>query len=67
MIAHELGHVAVMLGHFPMKSKHDDMQRQADFVAESIFGKKIFYKGNLKVQSMGKGAKGARPRPAALR
>jgi len=67
VIAHELGHVAVMLGHYPMKAGHDSMQRQADSVAEEMFGDKIYYTKNGKVQCMGKGAKGTRPRPANLR
>lgn len=66
ILGHELGHIIVLIGYFPIKKGYDAMERQADAVAEDAFGQKMFYTKNG-VQSMGRGAKGARPRPKGLR
>ena len=66
VIMHELGHILVLLGIFPMKRGHDASERQADAVAEQVFGKKIYYKKN-NVQCAGPGSRGVRPRPKGLR
>jgi hypothetical protein len=66
VLAHEIGHILIMLGREAMRSGYDSSERQADEVAESVFGKKIFYNENG-VQCAGRGARGKRPRPRGLR
>jgi hypothetical protein len=67
VIAHELGHILVLLKIEPMKQGHDAAERQADRVAEKVFGKKIYYDRVDQVQRMGQGARGVRPRPKGLK
>lgn len=67
VIGHELGHVVVLLGLVKPMRGYDAAERQADEIAERLFGQQIFYTENGKVQCMGKGAKGIRPRPKGLR
>jgi hypothetical protein len=66
ILEHELGHVAVLLGLVQAKRGYDAAERQADRVAEGMFGHKIFYNKH-DVQCAGRGAQGRRPRPRGLR
>jgi len=65
ILGHELGHVLQMLGS-TMIEAGDELERDADRLAEEIFGEPIFYTENSKIQCMGPRAKGIRPRPEGL-
>lgn len=65
--AHEIGHLIVMLYEIPCRRGYDAQERKADEIAEEVFGEKIYYTKNPRVQCMGRGAKGTRPRPKGLR
>lgn len=66
VLYHELGHIVVLLGFYPARPGYDAAERQADRVAEELFGKKIYY-NKKSVQCAGPGARGRRPRPRGLR
>lgn len=66
VLAHELGHVAAWLGPYPVPKGYDATERQADKIAEELFGLKLYY-NKANVQCMGPGAKGTRPRPRGLK
>lgn len=46
---------------------HDEVEADADRIAESMFGAKLYYRGPCLVQSTRGGAGAVRPRPRGLR
>lgn len=72
VIRHELGHAVQFLKRtMPKKgtktlSKYDAIERNADRIAEKLFGAKIYY-DKRGVEVSGPGARGTRPRPKGLK
>lgn len=71
IIAHEFGH-AVQAFYTGLPKGHDACERGADIIAESVYGKRVFYApadryDERLLQTFRESAGSVRPRPAGLR